>query len=92
MVGRKIAELCLQNQIQQVCFDRGGNVYHGRVQVQHYHMLLEECYCAVPLSEIMIALFELLWAGMRQLGANPWHLASTVPSDKHDSNMLLHVS
>lgn len=34
MVGRKIAELCLANQIQQVCFDRGGNIYHGRVQVQ----------------------------------------------------------
>lgn len=33
MVGKKIAELCLSNNIDKVCFDRGGNIYHGRVQV-----------------------------------------------------------
>ena len=33
MVGKKIAELCLSMNIDKVCFDRGGNVYHGRVQV-----------------------------------------------------------
>lgn len=33
MVGKKIAELCLQKNIEKVCFDRGGNIYHGRVQV-----------------------------------------------------------
>lgn len=32
MVGKKIAELCLQKNIGKVCFDRGGNIYHGRVQ------------------------------------------------------------
>ncbi|KAL3132556.1 50S ribosomal protein L18, chloroplastic [Trebouxia sp. C0010 RCD-2024] len=32
MVGKKIAELCLQKNIEKVCFDRGGNIYHGRVQ------------------------------------------------------------
>lgn len=32
MVGKKIAELCLQQNISSVCFDRGGNVYHGRVE------------------------------------------------------------
>lgn len=34
MVGKKIAELCLQKNIEKVCFDRGGNIYHGRVQVR----------------------------------------------------------
>ncbi len=34
MVGKKIAELCLQKNIGKVCFDRGGNIYHGRVQVR----------------------------------------------------------
>ena len=33
MVGKKIAELCLSMNIEKVCFDRGGNIYHGRVQV-----------------------------------------------------------
>lgn len=33
MVGKKIAELCLSHNIDKVCFDRGGNIYHGRVQV-----------------------------------------------------------
>ena len=33
MVGKKIAELCLSMNIDKVCFDRGGNIYHGRVQV-----------------------------------------------------------
>lgn len=32
-MGKKIAELCLSNNIDKVCFDRGGNIYHGRVQV-----------------------------------------------------------
>ena len=35
MVGKKIAELCLSMNIDKVCFDRGGNVYHGRVEVRH---------------------------------------------------------
>ena len=34
MVGKKIAELCLSMNIEKVCFDRGGNVYHGRVQAR----------------------------------------------------------
>lgn len=38
MVGKKIAELCLQKNIEKVCFDRGGNIYHGRVQVRQAHM------------------------------------------------------
>lgn len=56
MVGRKIAELCLQNQIQQVCFDRGGNIYHGRVQV-HEAVISQPCVpsacpvCLAPLTE-----------------------------------------
>lgn len=33
LVGKKIAELCLQKSIQKVAFDRGGFEYHGRVQV-----------------------------------------------------------
>lgn len=32
LVGAKIAELCKQNNIEKVCFDRGGFRYHGRVQ------------------------------------------------------------
>ncbi len=39
MVGKKIAELCLSMNIEKVCFDRGGNVYHGRVQVSPPHTL-----------------------------------------------------
>ena len=45
MVGKKIAELCLQKNIDKVCFDRGGNIYHGRVQVRQVfcrHKLLCE--------------------------------------------------
>lgn len=38
MVGKKIAELCLQKNIEKVCFDRGGNIYHGRVQVRQLHI------------------------------------------------------
>lgn len=30
-VGNMIAELCLKKGIEQVVFDRGGYVYHGRV-------------------------------------------------------------
>ena len=33
LVGKKIAELCKAKSISKVCFDRGGFVYHGRVQV-----------------------------------------------------------
>ena len=33
LVGRKIGELCLARKIEKVSFDRGGNVYHGRVKV-----------------------------------------------------------
>jgi Ribosomal L18 of archaea, bacteria, mitoch. and chloroplast len=33
MVGKKIAELCLSNNISKVSFDRGGNVYQGRIKV-----------------------------------------------------------
>jgi large subunit ribosomal protein L18 len=32
-VGKLIAERSLKAGIQQVVFDRGGNLYHGRVQV-----------------------------------------------------------
>jgi large subunit ribosomal protein L18 len=32
LVGTKIAELCKQKNIDLVCFDRGGFLYHGRVQ------------------------------------------------------------
>ena len=34
LVGRKIGELCLAKNIDKVSFDRGGNVYHGRVKVR----------------------------------------------------------
>ena len=32
MVGSKIAEMCKEKNIEQVCFDRGGFQYHGRVE------------------------------------------------------------
>lgn len=32
MVGKKIAELALQNNIEEVVFDRNGYKYHGRVK------------------------------------------------------------
>lgn len=32
-VGKKIAEICKEKNIQQVSFDRGGFAYHGRVKV-----------------------------------------------------------
>ena len=32
LVGTKIAELCLQKNIDKVSFDRGGFRYHGRVR------------------------------------------------------------
>ncbi|KAK9806657.1 hypothetical protein WJX73_005166 [Symbiochloris irregularis] len=32
LVGKKIAELCLQKSIEKVAFDRGGFEYHGRIQ------------------------------------------------------------
>lgn len=30
-VGKAIAEACLEKNIEQVCFDRGGFLYHGRI-------------------------------------------------------------
>jgi ribosomal protein L18 len=33
MVGKKIAELCSAKSISKVAFDRGGFLYHGRIQV-----------------------------------------------------------
>ena len=32
-MGKKIAELCKEKSISKVCFDRGGFIYHGRIQV-----------------------------------------------------------
>ena len=32
LVGKKIAEMCAAKNISKVCFDRGGFMYHGRVQ------------------------------------------------------------
>ncbi len=34
LVGQRIAELCLAKDISNVSFDRGGNIYHGRVKVR----------------------------------------------------------
>ena len=34
LVGKRIGELCLERKISAVSFDRGGNIYHGRVQVR----------------------------------------------------------
>eukprot|EP00878_Enallax_costatus_P000927 GHUV01001057.1.p1 GENE.GHUV01001057.1~~GHUV01001057.1.p1 ORF type:complete len:155 (+),score=51.69 GHUV01001057.1:160-624(+) len=31
-VGKKLAELCAEKQINKVAFDRGGFTYHGRIQ------------------------------------------------------------
>ena len=39
LVGKRIGELCLEKNISAVSFDRGGNIYHGRVQVQLLHDL-----------------------------------------------------
>ncbi len=32
IIGKKIAELCLQKSITEVAFDRNGYIYHGRVK------------------------------------------------------------
>eukprot|EP01024_Parvocaulis_polyphysoides_P011850 TRINITY_DN1418_c0_g1_i2.p2 TRINITY_DN1418_c0_g1~~TRINITY_DN1418_c0_g1_i2.p2 ORF type:complete len:184 (-),score=3.78 TRINITY_DN1418_c0_g1_i2:148-645(-) len=32
VVGRKIAEKCLELNIEKVCFDRGGHMYHGKIK------------------------------------------------------------
>ena len=32
MVGKKIAQVCLEKGIENVVFDRGGYLYHGRVK------------------------------------------------------------
>ena len=34
LVGKKIAELCKEKSISKVCFDRGGFIYHGRIQAR----------------------------------------------------------
>lgn len=31
-VGRRVAERLLEREVRQVVFDRGGNLYHGRVK------------------------------------------------------------
>jgi len=40
LVGQRIAELCLAKDIGQVSFDRGGNIYHGRVKVRQLAFVL----------------------------------------------------
>eukprot|EP01025_Chloroclados_australasicus_P035075 TRINITY_DN3580_c2_g2_i2.p2 TRINITY_DN3580_c2_g2~~TRINITY_DN3580_c2_g2_i2.p2 ORF type:complete len:184 (-),score=15.10 TRINITY_DN3580_c2_g2_i2:627-1127(-) len=32
VVGKKIAEKCLEKNIEEVCFDRGGHMYHGKIK------------------------------------------------------------
>ena len=39
-MGQRIAELCLAKDIGQVSFDRGGNIYHGRVKVRQLAFVL----------------------------------------------------
>lgn len=39
-MGQRIAELCLAKDIGQVSFDRGGNIYHGRVKVRQLAIVL----------------------------------------------------
>lgn len=68
LVGKKIAELCIQNKIEQVCFDRGGNIYHGRVQVTfvsvyaytHNYSMLLHAACSTWLQQLSVwlKLFE----------------------------------
>lgn len=48
LVGQRIAELCLAKDISDVSFDRGGNVYHGRVKVRH-PVLEPLCACLLGL-------------------------------------------
>lgn len=46
LVGKRIGELCLEKNINAVSFDRGGNVYHGRVQVHcasHWRAIALNC-------------------------------------------------
>lgn len=33
LVGKRIAQLCLEKNIDKVSFDRGGHIYHGRIKV-----------------------------------------------------------
>ena len=44
LVGRKIAELCLSKNIDQVFLDRGGLQYHGRIQAR---LLAPQCPTAM---------------------------------------------
>lgn len=72
MVGKKIAELCLQKNIDKVCFDRGGNIYHGRVQVRQLifgYKLLHESLCvtnAVSSCTCNTAIWLLVLLTLRQ--------------------------
>ena len=46
LVGKRIGELCLEKNINAVSFDRGGNVYHGRVRVRcalHWRAIALNC-------------------------------------------------
>ena len=40
LVGKKIAEKCKEKSIDKVCFDRGGFIYHGRVQASNLRLSL----------------------------------------------------
>ena len=58
LVGQRIAELCLAKDIGQVSFDRGGNIYHGRVKVRQLAFVLSSlenirlCFVAVEQTDV----------------------------------------